>query len=151
MARMMTGVGRVTVFRLLHTWPDTFGAVAYTTSDFGQTALIGYLPVPEVPDVRLMDVAASHAPQATDWALCTGWSSRVVPKPGTLDLRDAPWALEVDGSTEPAKPIYGHTKLHVGRLSLAHPDHPEDPSKREEYTLALAREVVGSRAPVLVS
>ncbi|WP_411140221.1 hypothetical protein [Streptomyces sp. x-80] len=130
----------MTVFPLLHLWPDTFGVVAYTTAGhFGDTAIVGYVPVPEVPDVHLMDVGARHSPQATDWVLCTGWSSRVVPKPGTLELPDTKWSLEVDASTEPAKPIYGHQKLHVGRMSLDIPNLMEQ-----------ARDVLRSRGGELV-
>ncbi|KPC62275.1 hypothetical protein [Streptomyces chattanoogensis] len=123
MARAISGVGRVTVFPLLHDWPDTYGVIAYTTTGhFGVDAVVGYVPLPEVPDVRLMDVAARHAAQTTEWVLCTGWSSRVVPKPGTLDLRDTEWSLEVDGSSTPGKVVYGHQQLHVGRMSLKDPE-----------------------------
>ena len=119
MAKMMSGTGRLTVFPLLHMWPDDFGVVAYTTTGrFGDTAVLGYVPVPEVPDVRLMDVAARLSPQPTEWAMCTGWSARVVPKPGTVEFHDTPWSMEVDGTSEPAKPVYGLQKLHVGRMHL---------------------------------
>ncbi|UQA93418.1 hypothetical protein [Streptomyces halobius] len=148
MARIMSGTGRVTAFPLLHLWPDTFGVAAYTvTGRFGVEAVVGYIPVPEVPDVHLMDVGARHSPHATDWVLCTGWSSRCVPKPGTVELHSAEWSLESDGSSEPAKMIYGHQKLHVGRLALKDPEHPDDPDKCQAYTAGLAREVLGSRGP----
>ncbi|ARF56955.1 hypothetical protein B1H19_24765 [Streptomyces gilvosporeus] len=123
MPRMLTGTGRVTVFPLLHLWPDIYGAVAYTTTGhFGVEAVVGYVPVPEVPDIHLMDAAARHTAHTTEWVLCTGWSSRVVPKPGTLDLRDTEWALEVDGSSKPEKVVYGHQQLHVGRMTLKDPE-----------------------------
>lgn len=139
----MGDTGRVSVFPLLHMWPDAFGVAAYaTTGRFGDTAVVGYLPLPEVPDTYLMDVAARHAAQPTEWVLCLGWSSRVVPKPGGLDLREATWSLDVDGISEPAKPVYGHSKLVVGRLSLV---DPQDPGETVEYTRRLARQVLASR------
>ncbi|WP_367136453.1 MULTISPECIES: hypothetical protein [Streptomyces] len=128
MAKVMTGVGRVTVFPLLHLWPDTFGVVAYaTTGHFGDTAIVGYIPIPEVPDVYLMDVAARHAvgsstTASVDWVLCTGWSARSVPKPGTLDLPEAAWTLEIDGRGAPKDTLYGHSQLFTGRFSLDAPD-----------------------------
>ncbi|MFE0378323.1 hypothetical protein ACFW1M_22695 [Streptomyces inhibens] len=150
MARNMSGTGRVTVFPLLHLWPDVFGAVAYTTTGlFGIDAVVAYIPVPEVPDVHIMDVGARHSPHATDWVLCTGWSSRVVPKPGTVDLRDAEWELEVDGSSKPDKTIYGHSQLHIGRLTLKDPEKPDSAAAGHDYTLALAREVLLSRVGAL--
>ncbi|TJZ52080.1 hypothetical protein FCH28_19780 [Streptomyces piniterrae] len=123
MARTITGVGRVTVFPLLHLWPESYGVIAYTTTGhFGVDAVVGYIPLPEVPDVRLMELAARLATQPTEWVLCTGWSSRVVPKPGTLALREVEWSLEVDGSSTPSKVVYGHQQLHVGRMTLKDPE-----------------------------
>lgn len=142
----MSDTGRVSIFPLLHMWPDTFGVAAYaTTGHFGDTAVVGYLPLPEVPDVHLMDVAARHAAQPTEWALCLGWSSRVVPKPGSLDLRDATWSLDVDGTSEPAKPVYGHSKLVVGRLTLVDPEAPDNSENSLTYNRHLARKVLASR------
>lgn len=135
MPKTMTGAGRITVFPLLHMWPDIYGVCAYTTTGpNSEEAVVGYLPLPEIPDVHLMDIAARHAPQAVEWVLCTGWSSRCVPKPGSIDLRDTAWTLEVDGSSEPVKPIYGHNLLHVGRMHLKVPDGAE-----------MARQVLHSR------
>lgn len=129
MARSIAGEGRVTVFPLLHTWPDVAGVIAYsTTGHFGDTAVMGYIPIPEVPDVSLLDVAARHLPPNVDrsahaaWVLCTGWSSRVAMKPGTLDLAEAKWELEIDATTAPKEPVYGHSKLVVGRFSMPDDD-----------------------------
>ncbi|SHL74328.1 hypothetical protein [Streptomyces yunnanensis] len=150
-SRTMSGTGRVTIFPLVHFWPDVVGAVAYTTTGrFGIDAVVGYLAVPEVPDVHLMDVAARHSPNATEWVLCTGWSSRVVLKPTSVDLRDAEWELEVDGSSQPAKMIYGHEGLYVGRLTLKDPEKSDSPAAGQDYTLALARQVLGNRSGALV-
>lgn len=137
MPRTISGTGRINVFPLLHLWPDTYGVCVYTTTGhFGAEAVVGYIPLPEIPDVHLMDIAARHSPHATDWVLCTGWSSRSVPKPGQLDLHDTAWTLELDGSSDPVKPIYGHSRLHVGRIAL---DIPEAQKR--------AREVLHSRVP----
>ncbi|MEV7282889.1 hypothetical protein [Streptomyces sp. NPDC093111] len=126
MARDIAGEGRVTIFRLLHNWPDNIsGVVAYTTTGhFGDTAVMGYIPIPEVPDVSLLNVAARHLPLAAGqeahaaWVLCTGWSSRTVMKPGTLDIPEAKWELEIDTTTAPKETIYGHSRLLVGRFSM---------------------------------
>lgn len=125
MARHIAGEGRVTVFPLLHTWPDIHGVVAYTTTGhFGDTAIMGYIPIPAVPDVSLIDVAARHLPPSVDrtahasWVLCTGWSSRVAMKPSTLDLPDAKWELEIDATAAPKEAVYGHSQLHVGRFTM---------------------------------
>lgn len=138
MPKTMSGTGRITVFPLLHLWPDVYGVCAYTTlGHFGIEAVVGYIALPEVPDVHLMDVGARHSPHATEWVLCTGWASRTVPKPGTLDLPDTAWTLDVDGSSEPAKPpAYGHQRLHVGRISLEVAD-----------LMGLGRAVLRSRVP----
>lgn len=155
MPRILSGTGRVTIFPLLHHWPDVFGVCAYAaTGHFGVEAIVGYLPIPEVPDVHLMDVGARHSPHASDWVLCTGWSSRAVAKPGTIDMPEAAWSLELDGSTRPnsakdGATLYGHSQLHVGRMTLADPDKPDVPAAAQDYTLRLAREVLRSRVPEL--
>ncbi len=147
MARTVTGVGRVTVFPLLHRWPDTWSVVAYTTTgSFGDTAIVGYIPVPDVPDAHLMEVAARHAVGQsrrahTEWVLCTGWSSRVVPKPRTLHLSETPWSLEVEDSNSLESTMYGHLHLKVGRFTLTIPDH----KLPDAELMAQAREVLPER------
>ncbi|WP_338671815.1 hypothetical protein V1460_02370 [Streptomyces sp. SCSIO 30461] len=131
MARTIEGTGRVTVLPLLHLWPDGYCVLAYTaTGALGDTAVVGYVPVPGIPDVSLMDVAARHEPQRlygssngsdfaeARWLICTGWSGRGMPKPGTLELKAAAWQLDVDRTVELGKTMYGYDRLHVGRLTL---------------------------------
>ncbi|MEU6702522.1 hypothetical protein [Streptomyces wuyuanensis] len=130
MARTVTGTGRVTVLPLLHMWPDKYCVLAYTAAgELGETAIVGYVPVPGVPDVSLLDVAARHEPQRlygsngdgfadACWLICTGWSGRGVPKPDTLDLKSAAWKLDVDRTVDLTKTMYGYDQLHVGRLTL---------------------------------
>ncbi|MFJ6636640.1 hypothetical protein ACIQMR_35530 [Streptomyces sp. NPDC091376] len=125
MARQISGTGRVTVFPLLHVWPDVYGVVAYAPAGhFGDTAVMGYIPIAEVPDVSLLDVAARHLTRGADredhaiWAVCTGWSARVVQKPGTMELHDVGWSLEIDATVTLKAPMYGHGTLHVGRFAL---------------------------------
>ncbi|WP_344277974.1 hypothetical protein [Streptomyces hebeiensis] len=143
----MAGEGAVTVLPLLHSWPDRYAVIAYTTSGrLGETAVIGYVPVPEVPDLDLMDTAARHQPTRlygaangagfaeACWLICCGWSARSVPKPGTLQLRDAAWSLDAVGTTELMKTMYGHDRLHTGRLTFTDPGH-----------MNLARAVLPSR------
>ncbi|MGR8010409.1 hypothetical protein [Streptomyces hypolithicus] len=153
MAKTVTGAGRVSVFPLLHIWPDTWGVVAYTTSGhFGDTAIIGCIPIADVPDVHVMDVAARHAADHarrahTEWAMCTGWSSRVVPKPRTLDLRGTPWSLELEETSELESAVYGHRSLRVGHFTLTSADH----KTADEHLMSQARSVLPARAGALVT
>lgn len=140
MAREIAGTGRVTLFPLLHMWPDVWGVAAYTSyGHFGTTAIVGYVPIPEVPDVHFMDVAARHIPsnaapsQRADWILCTAWSARTVPKPGTLEVEGASWTLEVEGRAVPhgnGGTMYGHGELIIGRI-----DFPDEVLLKQARTL----------------
>ncbi|MFE4828846.1 hypothetical protein [Streptomyces sp. NPDC056672] len=134
MARTLSGRSRVTVLPLLHTWPDQYDVIAYaTTGDFGQTAVIGRLSVPQLPDVALMDIAARHQPTRVYgssggsafaeacWLICVGWSGRSVPKPRTREFHAASWSVELDRTTELKQPMYGHDRLHVGGFTLDDP------------------------------
>ncbi|MFJ2555267.1 MULTISPECIES: hypothetical protein [unclassified Streptomyces] len=131
MARTMTGTGRVTVLALLHTWPDRYAVLAYTTTGHvGDTAVIGHVPTPAAPDLSLMGTAARHQPARVYgsgggagfaeacWLICVGWSGRSLPKPGGLELYGAAWALELSATTELGRNMYGHDRLHVGRFSF---------------------------------
>ncbi|GAA1168525.1 hypothetical protein GCM10009654_27130 [Streptomyces hebeiensis] len=124
----------MTILPLLHTWPDRYAVLAYTTTGrFGDTAIVGYVPHPAVPDPALMATAARHQPSRlygsaggggfadACWLICVGWSARTVPKPGNLELDDAAWSLEPDGSTELVRTMYGHDRLCVGRFTLEDP------------------------------
>ncbi|WP_199814026.1 hypothetical protein [Streptomyces sp. NRRL F-5135] len=121
------------------------------TGWYGTTAVVGQIPVPGVVDLSLMDVAARHEPArlygggSSDgdsggdsgeedgdgaesnpfaeacWLICVGWGARSVPKPGTLDLPDVSWALEIDRTTELGRIRYGHDRLHTGRLTFDDP------------------------------
>ncbi|WP_258563102.1 hypothetical protein [Streptomyces phytophilus] len=94
-----TGHGRVTVFPLTHHWPDRRCLLAYTTTgDFGTTAIVGALPVPELEHPDLLAVAADHHPQGlygsrgghevacAGWVICTGWSARIGGSGPRLDI-----------------------------------------------------------------
>ncbi|WP_381797325.1 hypothetical protein [Streptomyces niveus] len=135
MTEPVTGTGRVTVLPLLHTWPDQYGILTYTTvGAFGETAVIGYIPIASIPDMPLLDIAARHqptrvygsagGPRFADacWLMCVGWSGRVVSKPGTLELDDAEWSLERDSTTDLFKTVYGHDRLLTGRVTLTDPE-----------------------------
>lgn len=127
MKRELTGTGRVTLFPLLHRWPDTYAVAAYiTTGTDAVTAVVGFIPDPEVPDVSFMDVAARHVSGAmspANWIICTGWSSLTVPKPGSLTLDNVGWHLEVDARADAdgekgSRFMYGHSEVYTGRLTL---------------------------------
>ncbi|MFG2291990.1 hypothetical protein [Streptomyces sp. NPDC048603] len=152
MAREMTGQGRVTLFPLLHMWPDVYGVGAYASAGhFGTTAIVGYIPVPEVPDMSWMDVAARHLPPnadpagRADWVLCTAWSSRTVPKPGSVELPGVAWALEVDARAEPrgnGGNMYGHSELYVGRFMLTDGVDDNGRPRPHEVLMKQARELL---------
>ncbi|MFJ3162123.1 hypothetical protein [Streptomyces kanasensis] len=127
----VTGTGRVTVVALLHTWPDRYCLLAYAgTGRFGDTAVVGEVPVPGRPEVDLVDVAARHEPQRlygsqggsgfaqACWLICVGWSARGTPGPGAADLRGVDWTLRRRRTVELGRVMYGHSRLHVGRLHL---------------------------------
>ncbi|MEU6487780.1 hypothetical protein [Streptomyces sp. NPDC046887] len=133
MARTVTGESRVTVLPLLHTWPDRYLVLAYaSTGAFGDTAAVGWIPTADdEAGPALMDIAIRHEPQrlygspagrpefaAACWLICTGWSGRGTPQPRTLDLRSVRWELRVDRTVELGQTMYGHDRLHVGRLTL---------------------------------
>lgn len=128
MARELLGSGRVVLFPLLHMWPDTYGVAAYArTGHFGSTAVVAYIPIPEVPDISFMDVAARHTPgpigAKVNWILCTGWSALTVFKPGSLILPDMQWHLEIDfrgdaDGDKGSKFMYGHNEVYTGRLTF---------------------------------
>ncbi|MFJ2439072.1 hypothetical protein ACIOWG_01090 [Streptomyces sp. NPDC087658] len=134
MARTITGTGRVTVVPLLHTWPDQYVVLAYaTTGAFGDTAVIGYVSPPGVPDPGLLGIAARHQPTRlygstggggfaeACWLICVGWSGQSVPKPGGLELGSAVWSLECAGTIGLGRTMYGHDRLCTGRFVLADP------------------------------
>jgi hypothetical protein len=133
MAREIKDSGRVTVFKLLHMWSPRRVAIAVYTStgNFGDTAVLGYIPFQEIPDVSLMDVASRHKPSAlwgsnkspeACWLICTGTSSRLVRKPGTLEYEDVAWSLETEASADLGSTMYGHKGVMVGRFRFEDPE-----------------------------
>lgn len=135
MAKDMTGTGRVTVFSMLHDWPTSaFCVLAYTTAGhFGDTAVLGVIPIEgnEAEPGDLFAMAGRHQPTSlygnppeharAAWLACTGFSARLNPKPGDLDLVDAAWSLDMTQQETMAKPMYGHERVAAGRLTLTDP------------------------------
>ena len=131
MGKEIKDQSRVTVFKLIHMWrPRQVAVAAYaSTGHYGDTAVVGYIPIVDVADVSWMDVAARHGsvkewrspvPGHTQacWILCTATSGRIVPKRGTLDLLQAAWSLEPQTTVSMAEPMYGHRRLVVGRFNF---------------------------------
>lgn len=129
----LTGRGRVTICRLTHHWPDRYCLVAYTTTgDFGDTAIVGVVPVPELEHPRLLSVAAKHRPASVYgsagghdhacacWVINAGWGARVVPT-AAMDVKEVGWSLRLDRSVQLEKTMYGHDRLHTGALTLDDP------------------------------
>ncbi|MGW5231888.1 hypothetical protein ACWEQU_06235 [Streptomyces nodosus] len=134
MAKGHRGRGRVTVFSLLHDWPGHYCVLAYTTAGrFGDTAVLGVLPIGgnafEPGDLFAM--AERHQPTSlygqppeharAAWLACTGFSARLTPQPGTIDVEDAAWALDMVRRVAMAKPMYGHEHVAAGRFRFEDP------------------------------
>lgn len=146
MARGMSDTSRVTVFPLLHRWSELHNGpmgrciVAYAESgEGGVDAVLGVVLRPDLVDgtPSLMDVAARHEPSGYgpkgpnaygSWLACLGWSARVTPKRGQLNIPTASWELDVHQSVRnlqpqgtTAKSVYGHVNVHVGAFRLTDP------------------------------
>ncbi|GAA2134061.1 hypothetical protein [Streptomyces synnematoformans] len=131
MGSEQTGTGRVTVYPLTHHWPDRRCLLAYTTTgDFGTTAIVGVLPVPELEHPDLLAVAAAHHAQGlyssrgghenacAGWVICTGWSARIGGSGPRLDVQSTAWSLRPDRRIPLAEQMYGHDILHTGTFTL---------------------------------
>ncbi|MGW3144820.1 hypothetical protein ACWDG1_09095 [Streptomyces sp. NPDC001177] len=132
MAKDITGRGRITIFPLLHDWETGSRCVlAYTTADGGRTAILGIIPIDgntfEPGDLFAM--AGRHSPNRLGdwkgtpeqvrgcWLACTGYSSRLTKKPGTIDV-EASWSLDMTQRVTLASAYYGHLHVMAGRFTL---------------------------------
>jgi hypothetical protein len=110
--------------------PRRVAVLGYTsTGNSGDTAVIGYIPFPDIPDVSLMDVASRHKPGALYgsksspegcWLTCLGYSSRLVLKPNSIDHQEVSWTLETEASVDVGG-MYGYGKLVTGRFLFDDP------------------------------
>ena len=137
MARDMQGRGRVTIFPFLHDWQTSSRCVlAYTTTDGGLTAVLGVIPVQgnvhEPGDLFAMagrhdfigewkKSTASHEQRCACWLACTGSGSRTVRKPGTIDVPEAAWKLDMVQAADLDGAYYGHLRVAAGRFTLEDP------------------------------
>ncbi|MEU8948815.1 hypothetical protein [Streptomyces sp. NPDC048489] len=131
MAQQVSGRGRVTIFRLLHLWQEAASCVvAYTTTDEGLTGVLGVIPVEgnvfEPGDLFAVagrhgfigEWKGSHEERCACWLACTGYGSRTTMKPGTLDLPDAAWSMDMTRTVEFSGTYYGHSRVTAGRFAL---------------------------------
>ncbi|MFG3582528.1 hypothetical protein [Streptomyces sp. NPDC047990] len=131
MTQQMSGQGRVTIFRLLHLWQDAASCVvAYTTTDTGLTGVLGVIPVEgnvfEPGDLFAVagrhhfigEWKGSHEERCAAWLACTGYGSRSIMKPGTIDLPDAAWSMDMTRTVEFDGTYYGHGRVTAGRFKL---------------------------------
>jgi hypothetical protein len=127
MGELLTGRGRVTVSRLTWAWPDKACVMAYTsTGHFGDTAIVGTMPVPGFEDSEpsLWGAAMAHLPTNAGfqtiarWLVCTATAPRLVPSPAALDLRDVQWEFKPMKSFELDAPYSGHERGQLGQLRL---------------------------------
>jgi hypothetical protein len=127
----MSGQGRVTIFRLLHLWQDAASCVvAYTTTDGGLTAVLGVIPIEgnvfEPGDLFAVagrhgfvgEWKGSHDERCACWLACTGYGSRTTMKPGTIDVTDAAWSVDMVRTVELDGTYYGHGRVTAGRFHL---------------------------------
>lgn len=131
MAKSMTGTGRVTIFPFLHDWETGSRCVlAYTSMDVGLTAVVGVIPVDgnvhEPGDLLALagrhgfisEWKGSHEQRCACWLVCTGSGSRMVPKPGTIDVPNTRWTVDMARTVDLASPYYGHQRVLAGRLAV---------------------------------
>ncbi|MCM1972352.1 hypothetical protein [Streptomyces sp. G1] len=132
MARDMNGCGRVTIFPLLHDWETGSRCVlAYTTDDGGLTGVMGVIPIEgnvyEPGDLFALagrhgfigEWKGTHEQRCALWLACTGCGSRSVRKPGTIDLPEVEWTLDMARAVDLDSPQYGHARIVAGRMLLA--------------------------------
>ncbi|MFF9525429.1 hypothetical protein ACF1DV_26125 [Streptomyces achromogenes] len=126
------GTGRVTVWPLLHDWQTSARCIlAYTTLNFGETAVLGVIPVEgnEAEPGDLLAMAGRHDPgrlyggmppeeQRAAWLACVGFSARLMKAPGGFDVT-AEWSLDMGRTVTLSKgAMYGHAKVLAGRMRL---------------------------------
>ena len=151
MAKDLSGIGRVTVFPMLHDWETGSRCIlAYTTTDGGLTAVLGVIPVEgnqfEPGDLFALggrhgfvgEWKGDHKQRCGCWLACTGYGSRTVLKPGTIDVPHTGWALDMAQAVDLAGAYYGHLRVVAGRMTLA------DPALTEQARALLDRPLVSA-------
>ncbi|MDT0395957.1 MULTISPECIES: hypothetical protein [Streptomyces] len=146
MARNLSSTGRVTIFSTLHDWETGSRCIlTYTTMDTGLTAVLGVLPVEgnqfEPGDLLSLggrhgfvgEWKGSHEQRCACWLACTGYGSRTVMKPGTIDAPDADWSLDMAHAVDLDSTYYGHRRVVAGRMTL------DDPTLTERAHALLKR------------
>ncbi|WP_143066028.1 hypothetical protein [Streptomyces sp. CC53] len=145
MGKLITGEGRVNALPLLYDWQErTVCILAHASTGAGnRTAVIGYVPYPEIPDADLRRIAERHGkigewgkPAAAYWLINTGHASRIIPKPGHMHV-NAKWQLETEWSATlegPSPTFGGYSSLVTGRFAF------EDPNLMEQ-----ARELLSNK------
>ncbi|MFG3014379.1 hypothetical protein ACGFZB_28955 [Streptomyces cinerochromogenes] len=130
------GTGRVTVVPHLHDWQTSARCIlAYTTLNFGETGVVGVIPVEgnEGEPGDLFAMAGRHSPeslyrsfppaeQRAAWLACVGFSARLMGAPGGFDV-NADWVLDMARTQAFGKDgMYGHLKITAGRMRLLDDD-----------------------------
>lgn len=134
MARNLRSTGRVTIFSMLHDWETgSRCTLTYTTMDTGLTAVLGVLPVEgnqfEPGDLFALggrhgfvgEWKGNHEQRCACWLACTGYGSRTVMKPGTIDVPDTGWSLDMAHTVDLDSTYYGHRRVVAGRMMLDDP------------------------------
>lgn len=151
MARNIAGQGRVTIFPFLHDWETGSRCIlVYTTTDGGLTAVLGVIPVEgnvyEPGDLFAMagrhgfvgEWKGTHEQRCGCWLACTGSGSRSVRKPGTIDVPDTGWKLDMAQAVDLDSPYYGHGRVLAGRMTL------DDAGLEEQARALLQRPLVAA-------
>ena len=108
MPRELSGTGRLSIFPLLHDWETGSRCVlAYTSADNGYTAVVGVIPIEgnvyEPGDLFALagrhgfigEWKGNHEQRSGCWLVCTGHGALTVPKPGSLQVPEAAWSLDM--------------------------------------------------------
>jgi hypothetical protein len=116
--------------------------------DTGLTAVLGVIPVEgnvhEPGDLFALggrhgfigEWKGTHEQRCGCWLACTGYSSRTVLKPGTIDVPHTGWSLDMAQAVDLDSPYYGHRRVMAGRMTL------DDPALTEQAHALLGRELV---------
>lgn len=136
--RTINGHGRITVFPLLHSWPDNWCVMAYTSYDTGAVAVLGLIPVEGnvFEPGNLFALAHRHSPDkvgdwrgpgehaACCWLTCLGSSARAIPNPDSFTVI-ADWQLDLDQAEKVDGTMFGHSRVETGRIHIDEPNIPE--------------------------
>lgn len=153
MAKELSGTGRVTVFSVLHDWPNNFCVLAHATTGNGDTAVLGVIPVEgnEFEPGDLFAMAGRNRPESlygskgpdharAAWLACLGFSARLCPKPDTIDIPEAAWSLDMSKKVTMADTLFTYSHVAAGRFTF------DDPALMDQARAILPSSMLRTRS-----